>query len=95
VTNGSSRRWLSHSITAVIFLVVGLAVAQTDVGEQLRQSGRPIGFKAVAAPSRQGNLGDTRINLLLENPDVMDRIMKGGSFGGAFSRHVAQNGSGG
>jgi alkyl sulfatase BDS1-like metallo-beta-lactamase superfamily hydrolase len=91
MTTRSSRRWLSHSITAAIFLVIGLALARTDVGEQLKQSGKKVAFRAVAAASRQGNFGDARINLLLENPDVMDRIMKGGAFGGAFSRHVAQN----
>ena len=48
MTTGSSRRWLSHSITAAIFLVIGLALARTDVGEQIKQSGKQIAFKAAA-----------------------------------------------
>jgi alkyl sulfatase BDS1-like metallo-beta-lactamase superfamily hydrolase len=89
--SSSARRWISHSITAAIFLVLGLALARTELGAQIKKSGTQLAFRAAASASRQGNFGDARMNLLLENPDVMSRVMEGGAFGGAFSRHVAQN----
>lgn len=89
--NRSLSRWISHGVTAMIFLVIGLALARTDVGEQIKQSGKQMAFKAAATAARRADLGDARINLLLENPEVMKRIASGGAFGGAFSRQVAQN----
>jgi glyoxylase-like metal-dependent hydrolase (beta-lactamase superfamily II) len=87
----SARRWFTHSITAVIFLGVGLLLARTDAGEAIKQGGAQLAFKAAAVAARQADFGDARMKLLLENPDVMQRVMQGGAFGGAFSRHVAQN----
>jgi alkyl sulfatase BDS1-like metallo-beta-lactamase superfamily hydrolase len=75
----------------VVFLAIGLALAQTEVGEQIKQGGKSVAFRAAATAARQADVGDARIHLLLENPDVMERIAGGGAFGGAFSRHVAQN----
>jgi len=88
---GSPSRWLSHTLIALLFLVIGLSISQTDVGQRIKQSGKQIAFKAVASAARQADFGDSRMALLLENPEVMERIMTGGGFGGAFSRHVAQN----
>ncbi len=83
--------WISHSITAVVFLGLGLALASSEVGRQIEQSGRQAAFKAAATVARHADIADTQMTVLLENPDVLDAIASGGSFGGSFSRHVAQN----
>ena len=76
-------------------LVLGLGLASTDKGQKLA-----VGVKATASSVSSSSLEKiieysesrgTRDLVLLENPSLIKSIMKGGSFGGEFSRAAAQH----
>ena len=89
-SNGRWIHWLGYLSCALVFAGLGLVLGRTDAGEAVRQSGRRAALRAAASVARRADV-ETRMLVLLENPELMDAVSRGGAFGGDFSRHVAQN----
>jgi glyoxylase-like metal-dependent hydrolase (beta-lactamase superfamily II) len=92
------KRGLLLTIVSILSLVVGFVVgvgSGTGEGGSLGDAVADLGTRARHSAFRTAasvaTLEDTRMQVLLENPELMDRMMEGGGFGGRFSRHVAQN----
>jgi alkyl sulfatase BDS1-like metallo-beta-lactamase superfamily hydrolase len=81
---------IGYLITAVIFMTLGLLLADTKVGEitrQAAQSARSATLSTVAGAVAV----DVRTRVLMENPEMISRISEGGAFGGEMSLSAAQN----
>jgi alkyl sulfatase BDS1-like metallo-beta-lactamase superfamily hydrolase len=81
---------IGYLLTAVIFMTLGLLLADTKVGDitrQVAQSARSAGLSTVAGVVDV----DVRTRLLMENPEMISRISEGGAFGGEMSLSAAQN----
>lgn len=93
--NGFKKIGFGYVATAAAFLFIGMGLAKTDLGSQVSQQ-----IKSTAASAKQGALETVvassdslgaRELLLLEYPSLLKRIMKGGAFGGDFSKAVAED----
>lgn len=76
---------------AGIFVVIGaglgLLLGQTDAGEQVRRSAtRTVG----GAIARSASM-DLRMQVILENPQIVRALQRGGGFGGEMSQQIAMN----
>lgn len=84
-----------YALVAVVSAAIGLGLSSTQLGNNAAQSIK-AGTRSVtstaleAVVSRSDSLG-TRELLLLENPSLLKSIMKGGAFGGDFSRAAAKD----
>jgi alkyl sulfatase BDS1-like metallo-beta-lactamase superfamily hydrolase len=81
---------IGYLLTAVIFMTLGLLLADTKVGDitrQVAQSARSATLSTVAGVVDV----DVRTRLLMENPEMISRISEGGAFGGEMSLSAAQN----
>jgi alkyl sulfatase BDS1-like metallo-beta-lactamase superfamily hydrolase len=92
------KRVLLLGVVSVLSLIVGFVLgvgsAGTDgasLGEAVGDLGTRARHSAFRTAASVTTMEDTRTQVLLENPELMDRMMEGGAFGGRFSRHVAQN----
>jgi len=84
-----------YLIVAALGTVLGLGLANTDVGRGLSATVKSSASSLSSTlleevVNRSESLG-TRDLVLLENPALIKAIMKGGAFGGEFSRAAAQD----
>ena len=84
------KKLLSYGVTAALFLLIGILVADTGVGDIARSGANSARKAAVQVVANAADI-DTRMMVLAENPELIARVAKGGSFGGEFSLAAAQN----
>ncbi|MFT5443359.1 MAG: glyoxylase-like metal-dependent hydrolase (beta-lactamase superfamily II), partial [Myxococcota bacterium] len=91
MASSGGSRWGRDVVIALVFVVVGAAVGllfgQTEAGEQARKSTT----RTVGGAIARGASLDTRSQLLLENPEVIQALSRGGGFGGEMSQQIALN----
>ena len=84
------KRLLSYALVAVVALVVGIFIADTRLGEATRDSVKTARSAAIEVVGNTAGI-ETRTMVLAENPEIIGRLMEGGSFGGEYSVEAAQN----
>src|SRR5210317_1389968 len=84
------KKLLGYTVFAIIFLLIGMLLADTKVGEVAKTTAKSARSKAIDVVADQANI-DTRTMVLAENPAMIGRIMEGGAFGGDYSLAAAQN----
>jgi alkyl sulfatase BDS1-like metallo-beta-lactamase superfamily hydrolase len=84
------RHWIGYLAAALVFTVVGYLLAGTEFGSSARQGALRAKRAALETVARRTEL-ETRTLVLLEHPELMRAIARGGGFGGQFSRNVALN----
>src|SRR5210317_1072778 len=84
------KKLLGYTLFAIVFLLIGMLLADTKVAEVARTTAKSASSKAIEVVANQANI-DTRTMVLAENPEMINRIMEGGAFGGEFSLSAAQN----
>jgi alkyl sulfatase BDS1-like metallo-beta-lactamase superfamily hydrolase len=84
------KKLLSYGVTAALFLLIGILVADTGVGDIARSGANSARKAAVQVVANAADI-DTRMMVLAENPELIARVAEGGSFGGEFSLAAAQN----
>jgi alkyl sulfatase BDS1-like metallo-beta-lactamase superfamily hydrolase len=84
------KKLLGYTLFAIVFLLIGMLLADTKVAEVARSTAKSASSKAIEVVANQANI-DTRTMVLAENPEMINRIMEGGAFGGEFSLSAAQN----
>ncbi len=86
---------LGYVVTAVAFTCLGLGIAKTDVGgslaETVKDSASAVKQAALETVVENSDSLGARELLLLEYPSLLKRIMEGGSFGGDFSKAIAED----
>jgi glyoxylase-like metal-dependent hydrolase (beta-lactamase superfamily II) len=80
-------RALAFLLTAIVFTGVGLWLGRSDAGRDVT---RAVHHAAVDVVAERADLG-LRQRVLLEHPEIVQAVRRGGSFGGDFSPEVAQN----
>jgi alkyl sulfatase BDS1-like metallo-beta-lactamase superfamily hydrolase len=83
------RIWLLRLVFAAIFIAIGFMIRGTDLGERASGAGTELRRDALGSVASALEV-DVRERVLVENPELMGAIRRGGAFGGSFSRHVAQ-----
>ncbi len=86
----SVKKLLAYSVVAAVFLTLGMLLADTRVADVARDTARSARSAAVEFVGNQAGV-DTRAMVLAENPQLIGRMMEGGSFGGESSVAAAQN----
>ena len=84
------KKLLGYTLFAVVFLLIGMLLADTKVAEVARSTAKSASSKAIEVVANKANI-DTRTMVLAENPEMINRIMEGGAFGGEYSLAAAQN----
>ena len=84
------KKLLGYTLFAAVFLLIGMLLADTKVAEVARTSAKSASSKAIEVVANKANI-DTRTMVLAENPEMINRIMEGGAFGGEYSLSAAQN----
>jgi len=90
----AGKRWLAYAIVAVVFTLLGLLLAETELGTSAKHATSELGSRAKRAAfdtvARKTDIR-TRNLVLMEHPALVEAIRRGGAFGGEFSWVVAQN----
>jgi len=81
------KRVAGYLAVAVVFLAAGLLLGRTDSGGELVSSARTSTLKALSGVAS----GEAHTRVLIENPELIPRIAKGGAFGGEMSMLAARN----
>ncbi len=81
---------IKYVTVAVVALVIGLSLSDSQLGETVRDAGRVARSSVVEVVGNHAGR-DTRTKGLAENPQIISRLMEGGSFGGEYSVQAAQN----
>jgi glyoxylase-like metal-dependent hydrolase (beta-lactamase superfamily II) len=84
------KKLFGYLLVAVIFLGLGMLLADTKVAELARSTGKGVRSAAIEAVASRADI-DTRTMVLMENPELIPRIREGGAFGGEFSMEAAAN----
>lgn len=84
------KKLMGYVITAAIFLVIGMLLADTKVADVAKTTARSAKSAAIQAVGDAAD-AQTRTLVLAENPELISRISEGGSFGGEQSLAAAQN----
>ena len=84
------KKLLGYTLFAVVFLLIGMLLADTKVAEVARTTAKSASSKAIEVVANKADI-DTRTMVLAENPEMINRIMEGGAFGGEYSLSAAQN----
>ncbi len=89
---------ISGKVSVTLLCIVIAAGVGYWLGYGTGQSGssaatalKHAGFKALSVAMKQSSDRDAERLVLVENPELIDRISEGGAFGGEFSRDAAQN----
>jgi glyoxylase-like metal-dependent hydrolase (beta-lactamase superfamily II) len=80
-------RLIRYATVAIAFTFVGLWLGHSERGRSLTQTAH---HAAVGAVARKTDLS-IRTRVLLENPEIVRALARGGGFGGKMSPAVAQN----
>jgi alkyl sulfatase BDS1-like metallo-beta-lactamase superfamily hydrolase len=81
---------LSYFVVAALSLLVGMSLSTTPIGDAARDAGRSARSSVVQVAGNAAGVA-TRTMVLAENPEIISRLMEGGSFGGEYSIYAAQN----
>ncbi len=81
---------VGYALAIVAALIVGLFIADTDIGESARGELIAARNNALEVVADAADLG-TRELVLAENPELIPRFAEGGAFGGEYSIDAAQN----
>jgi len=84
------KKLLGYTLFAIVFLLIGMLLADTKVAEVARTTAKSASSKAIEVVANKADI-DTRTMVLAENPQMINRIMEGGAFGGEYSLSAAQN----
>ncbi len=84
------KKFLSYALVASIALVTGVFIADTPIGDVTRDTVKSARSAAIEVVGNTAGI-DTRTMVLAENPEIINRLMHGGSFGGEYSVEAAQN----
>ena len=84
------KKLLGYTLFAIVFLLIGMLLADTKVAEVARTTAKSASSKAIEVVANKADI-DTRTMVLAENPRMINRIMEGGAFGGEYSLAAAQN----
>jgi glyoxylase-like metal-dependent hydrolase (beta-lactamase superfamily II) len=84
------KKLLTHFVTAIIFLLVGIFMADTDIADAAKKSVNDARKATIQILANSAGM-DTRMVVLMENPELISRIGEGGGFGGEHSIEAAQN----
>ena len=84
------KKILGYLVTALLFLLIGTLLGGTQVGDLARSSADSARKAAISVVANAANI-DTRMMVLAENPELIERVAEGGAFGGEFSLAAAQN----
>jgi alkyl sulfatase BDS1-like metallo-beta-lactamase superfamily hydrolase len=84
------KKLLGYTLFAIVFLLIGMLLADTRVAEVARTTAKSAGSKAIEVVANSADI-DTRTMVLAENPQMIRRIMEGGAFGGEYSMAAATN----
>jgi len=84
------KKLLSFVITAAVFLLIGMLLAETKVAEVARTAANSAKSATIEVVANAAD-AQTRTMVLAENPELIKRIMQGGAFGGDYSLAAAQN----
>lgn len=84
------KKLLGYLITAAIFLVIGMLLADTKVADVAKSAANAAKSATIEVVANAADI-DTRMMVLAENPELISRISEGGSFGGEQSLSAAQN----
>ncbi|WP_062266605.1 MBL fold metallo-hydrolase [Endozoicomonas arenosclerae] len=82
---------LGYAATAVVFTGAGMLLSETDAAKSVSQVADSAKKSVLTTVAEKAADGDVRTQLLIENPELIKRVMEGGGFGGSFSRNVAQH----
>lgn len=85
-----TKKLLAYAVVAVVCLTLGMLLADTEVADVARQTAKSARSTVVEVVGNSGGV-ETRTMVLAENPQIISRLMKGGSFGGEDSVAAAQN----
>jgi glyoxylase-like metal-dependent hydrolase (beta-lactamase superfamily II) len=94
MTSRPWKRWIAYVLGAVVFTVLGLLLAETELGTGAKHASSELGSRAKrAAFDSVARRTDVRARnlVLMEHPSLVEAIRRGGAFGGEFSWVVAQN----
>lgn len=85
-----TKQLLRYALVAGLAFLVGLSLSGSRLGVSVREAGRSVRASTVEVIADAGGMA-TRTMVLAENPAIIGRLMEGGSFGGEYSVHAAQN----
>ena len=84
------KNLLSYCLVAALSLLIGMLLSDTDIATVARDTANKARTAAVEVVGNSAGV-KTRTMVLAENPEIISRLMEGGSFGGAYSIEAAQN----
>jgi len=84
------KKLLGYVITAAVFLLIGILMADTKIADVAKSTARAAKTATIEVVADAAD-AQTRTMVLAENPGLIKRIMQGGSFGGEHSMAAAQN----
>lgn len=84
------KNLLSYCLVAALSLWMGMLLSDTDIATVARDTANKARTAAVEVVGNSAGV-KTRTMVLAENPEIISRLMEGGSFGGEYSIEAAQN----
>lgn len=84
------KNLLSYCLVAALSLWMGMLLSDTDIATVARDKANKARTAAVEVVGNSAGV-KTRTMVLAENPEIISRLMEGGSFGGEYSIEAAQN----
>ncbi|QFU75652.1 MBL fold metallo-hydrolase [Halioglobus maricola] len=84
------KKLITHTLVAIAFLLIGMTLADTKIAETALDAARSVRSATIEVVGNSAGI-ETRTMVLAENPEIIPRLMEGGSFGGEYSVEAAQN----
>ncbi|MEH6634608.1 MAG: MBL fold metallo-hydrolase [Halioglobus sp.] len=84
------KKLLGYAVFAALFVLIGMLLADTRIADVARSTAKSASSRAIEVVANSADI-ETRTMVLAENPQMIERIMEGGAFGGEFSLSAAQN----
>ena len=84
------KKLFTYAAVALVFLIIGMMLADSEIAEVARNTANKARSAAVEVVGNTAGI-ETRTMVLAENPEIISRLMEGGSFGGEYSISAAQN----
>ena len=86
-------RVLGYALVALLCLLAGFWLGRGEAGDTVQENLGAVGQRAagvVLGTAARVFDSDVRVQILAENPDLLEALRRGGSFGGTFSPSVAR-----
>ncbi|MEP5569705.1 MAG: MBL fold metallo-hydrolase [Halioglobus sp.] len=84
------KKIFSYGLVAALSLIIGMLLSDSDIADVARDTANKARSAAVEVVGNSAGI-KTRTMVLAENPEIISRLMEGGSFGGEYSMSAAQN----